>query len=290
MPTSYAIRLMPRICYYITVYLLAMLALSLQAAPVDDTRIKLIENQRNIIHIRKEKQLFQKELSALKQDSGTRTNRRSLQAEIDDIEDSLEVADVLIANITILVSRQRMLLATLERGSPPSALDVALNKALNSNLPELAKNLSNNEQARKEVSRLRALLKQQARLGSGETSTSTSVSVAVEQRVAEDEFLRLLSLFSGGSADEADDKNIKITGSLDGAPFTEEDVLSYLGHQQYHMETTVYAGKMTFTVDGRPWQLSVPEEENKSTYVIIYDIGDRTEPRLVMFNKLLLLE
>ncbi len=261
-----------------------------QAEPIDDTRKQLLENQRNIIHLSKEKQLFQKELGqAIKQRKGN-NNQPMLQAEINDIRDSINVADVLIPNISELVTRQQLLLSTLERGTPLTALDIALNKVLNSNLPELAKTLANNPAARKEVARLRTLLKEQARLGIKTSSASNFVSHTTEHVLAENEFLRLLSRFSSNIDDNAEDKMIKITGIANNIPLTEDEILSYLGHDQYHMETTVYAGKMTFIVDGRPWQLHVTQEEDQATYMMIYDISDQNQPRLVMFNKSLLLE
>lgn len=264
-----------------------------QAITAQNIRKQLLENQRNILLLYKEKQFFINELAGQQANQATDSGDSSdqaLQSLIIETIDSIAVADTLIASSKALVSEQRLTLTTLERREPPTALDIALNKALNSNLPELAKNLSNNEGARKEISRLRALLKQQARLGINTPSTHNSVSHAGEQHLAEDEFLRLLSLFSSGTVGEKEDKTIKITGLAENQPFTEEEILSYLGHDQYHMETIVYSGKMTFTVDGRPWQLYVSPEEDQSTYVIIYDIADATEARLVMFNKSLLLE
>jgi hypothetical protein len=280
---------------YIVIRLLLLTIILMQilpatAQPADQARRTLLENQRNIIHLQKEKLLFQKELQQALDQLKDNENSAELQFTIIDIRDSIEVADILISNISALVSRQRLALASTERGSPPTALDMALNKALNSNLPELAKKLANNESARKEIARLRALLKQQARIGTVVPNTDNSVINAAEQQLAEEEFLRLLSLFSSGTADEAEDKAIKITGTTNNEPFTENDILSYLGHNQYHMETTVYTGRMTFTVDGKPWQLSIAPEENLATYVIIYDITDSEEPRLVMFNKTLLLK
>ena len=270
--------------------LCAIQTVPLQAQTVDQTRRQLLENQRNIIYLRKEKLLFQKERQQAIEQQKNGDNNIALQTEIDDITDSIAVADTLINNISALVSRQRLLLTTLERGTPPTALDIALNKALNSNLTELAQNLATNEPARKEVARLRALLKQQARLGTPVPVVGNAVINVAGQLQAEDEFLRLLSLFSSGTADNAEDKIISITGTANNIPFTEDDILSYLGHNQYHMETTVYKGRMTFTIDGRPWQLSIAPEEDQATYVLIYDNGNKIEPRLVMFNKILLLE
>ncbi len=269
--------------------LLIIASSSVYADPVAESRKMLFENQRNVIMLRKEKEAFIKELAEAKAERADISDTEAMDAIIRDIEDSIEVAKILIKNVSELVANQRLLLATLESGTPPSALDVALNKALNSNLPELLKNLSTDEAARKDIARLKILLKQQARLNAKPSSDSNAVSLAQEQQVAEDEFLRLLALFSGGNADEAEDKTIAIAGTHKNTAYVEEDILSYLGHEQYHMETTVHSGKMTFTVDGRPWSLDVPEQENEATYVIIYDIG-KEEPRLVMFNKSLLLE
>lgn len=273
----------------LSILILALYTNVANADSVTDIRKHLFENQRNVIMLRKEKEAFIKELQEAEAQRELNTETDAIDAEILEIKDSIEVAKILIKNLSELVAQQRLSLATLESGTPPSALDIALNKALNSNLPELLKNLSTNPAAHKDIARLKALLKQQARLSTGPNTDGNSVSLAKEQQVAEDEFLRLLALFSRGNADEAEDKTIRISGINNNAPYDEKDILSYLGHEQYHMETTVYSGTMTFMVDGRPWELEVPTEENEATYIIIYDIG-KEEPRLVMFNKSLLLE
>ncbi len=262
---------------------------ALFAVAIDDTRQQLSENQRNILHLRKEKQQFMIELRAAQLTLGKPDSNYSA-ADILELREDILLADELIESLAAIISRQRLLLASMEQDSPPTALDIALNKALNSNLPELAKKLANNKAAQKEIARLRAILKEEALLSSHMPTYGDSVSVAEAEPMAEEEFLRLLSLFSGGTADEADDKNIKITGSADRKPYVKEEILSYLGHNQYHMETMVNTGRMTFTVDGRPWQLSIPPEEEGAIYIIIYNLSVEKKPRLVMFNKSLLLE
>jgi hypothetical protein len=269
--------------------LLLLLPINSIAEDSDDVRLKLIENQRNILQLRKEKQQNEEELKValeLKESD----NSPELHHLTKQLEDDITQAESLIQNLSASVSQQRLDLLTLERGSPPSSLDIALNKALNSNLPELAKKLANNEEARKEISRLQVLLREETRVGAPLPSTSTSVSVALEQGVAEEEFLRVLSLFSDGEADEAADKVLKISGISNRTPYVEKETLSYLGHNQYHMETTVHTGEMTFTVDDHPWQLSISKEEDRATYTVIYDTSNKEKPRLVMFNKILLLE
>ena len=103
--------------------------------------------------------------------------------------------------------------------------------------------------------------------------------------------MRLLALFSRGSADDdqAEDKKITINGSTDDSLYSEENTLIYLGHQQYHMELTVYSGNINFTVDNRHWEFTIPETENQAVYIVIYDLA-KEEPRLVIFNKSLLLK
>lgn len=272
--------------YYITVSLLAILAHinTVTADTLESTRKQLFENQRNLISLRKEKDQYQQQLAVAKGDKQAET------LNIVDIRESIEVAEVLISNVSVLVAKQRLQLATLERGTPPTALDIALNKALNSNLPELIKNLSNNETARKEIARLRVLLKKQARIDTIPAQAGNAVLVAADKQVAEAEFLRLLALFSDGNADNAEDKQIIITGTSNHQSFTETEILTYLGHNQYHTETTVYSGEMTLTIDGRPWELNVATIEDQATYMVIYDITNKLEPRMVMFNKSLLLE
>lgn len=258
------------------------------AVAADLDRQKLQENQRNIIHLRKERLLFQRELKELQLEESS----PELEAEISDIKESIEVADTLIENISEFVSEQRLALSSVKSNSSTlSALDIALNKALNSNLPALAKNLSQSKGAREEIVRLRKSLQQQARLKPRKYNTNqTKVSIAPSQAIAQEEFLRLLSLFSNGNVDEGEDKIINISGLNSGKSISEDEILSYLGHNQYHMETTVYTGMMTFTVDNRPWYIEIDENENGATYVIIYDTDKKDKPRLVMFNKGLLSE
>jgi hypothetical protein len=266
-----------------------LLPLQVASQDLDNLRMQLIENQRNILQLRNEKQRSEEELQAELQQQPNSHDPAS-QARIEQLVDDIAQSEQLIQNISNSVSQQRLDLLTLERGSPPSSLEIALNKALNSNLPELAKNLSNNEAARKEIARLQALLKEEARVGTPLPISGNAVSLASDQQIAEEEFLRVLSLFSDGEIDNAEDKTIKVSGISHRTPYVEEYTLNYLGHQQYHMEATVFDGNMTFTVDGRPWQLSVNEDEDGATYIVIYDTSDQEKPRLVMFNKTLLLE
>ncbi|MGK0499375.1 MAG: G3E family GTPase [Oceanicoccus sp.] len=277
---------MPALRIYISAILLTLCSIAAHSEPVDKARKELFENKRNVLLLRKEKNLYLKELSLSQQQADNGMADPDLIAEL---KDSIAIADMLITNISELVSQQWLLLATLERGKPLTALDIALNKALNSNLPELIKNLSNNQAARKDVLRLKALLKQQARLSRPEQGDGKTITIATDQQVAEDEFLRLLALFNGRTSDESDDKVITVKGINNGVAFSQQDFLSYLGHDQYHMEAAVYQGAMNFLIDGRSWRLEVPAADHQATYVLIYDI--RKEPiRLVMFNKSLLLE
>ena len=254
-----------------------------------DTRKQLFENQRNLIMLRKEKENYTKALQGAEAQRELSIETETMDADILDLKDSIEIAKTLIKNASELVARQRRLLATLEKGAPPCALDIALNKALKSNLSELLKNLSSNEAARKDIAQLKILLKQQTRLDVNSSNNSYSVALAQEKKLAEDELLRLLVLSSDGNADEAADKTITISGTTENSLYSEENILNYLGYKQYHMEATVYSGNMTFTVDGHPWELDVPEKDNQAIYVVIYDTA-KEEPRLVMFNKSLLLE
>lgn len=256
--------------------------------PINDAKLKLIENQRNLITLRNEKLYYEKQLAKLQSQEGR--NSPKLTNTIDDLKQSIVLAKEIIGNVSETIARQRLLIATLEKGTPPTALDIALTRALGSNLAELAKKLSGNEAAQREIALLRSLLKQEARLGDGGQSGLNTIHLADDQKLAEKEFLNLLALFSGGVVDELEDKYITVTGNLKGSPYVQKAYLSYLGHHQYHMEATVQPGKMTFTVDGHPWYLNVPEDEAGAVYIIIYDLRQPNQPRMVMFNKSLLLE
>jgi hypothetical protein len=256
------------------------------AQPINEAKIKLIENQRNLIHLRNEKLAFQAELAALLE---APSNNDQTAAEGDELRELITLTETIIQNVAQTVSHQRLLIATLEKGSPPSALDIALNKALSADLTALARNMPESEAAQREITLLRSLLKQEARIGA-QRSSQGNVSVAREQQVAEQEFLNLLALFSGGTADEAADKPLKIAGLSREGTYQSETVLSYLGHNQYHTETEVQAGEMTFTIDDQPWRITIPEQDNDAMYIVIYDVRNRDKPRLVMFNKALLLQ
>lgn len=261
--------------------------------PATQTRKRLLENQRNIYMLVEEREEYRLELEELLLEQDDGDDSEALQQDIDEVRDHLVTADLIIKNVNETISRQQLLLQTLERAVAPSTLDMALNRALNANLSELAKNLSGNEEARKELARLRSLLKQQAGLGVRHYDLPSTVSYAAEQQMAEDEYLRLLEVLSSSSNDkDKTDKQklIKITGYHDDSRFAEEDFLNYVGHSQYHLETQVHSGKMTFTVDGHPWHMTVSPEEDQATYIIIYDVAKADNPRLVMFNKSLLTE
>ena len=258
--------------------------------PTLETRRRLLENQRNIYRLRQEQDEMREELRLALRRQQQGDKDPGLGEEIDDIEDSIATADVIVKNINDVISRQRLLLSTLERGSAPSTLDMALHKALNANLSQLAKNLADNDRGRQDVVELRNLLKQQAGLGERHIETPSAVSYAAEQQQAEDEYLHLLELVSNKSDDKRADKPVTVTGQVGDKPVTEVESLSYLGHAQYHMETRVHSGKMTFTVDGRPWQINIAPKDDKATYIVIYDASKADHPRLVMFNKALLLE
>ncbi len=282
--------------YYRTTLLITLMMATLAgsaayAASEAETRKQLFENQRNLIMLRKEKRTYTQALQKAEARRALSTETDTIDAEILDLKDSIDIANLLIENASELVARQRLLLATLEKGVPPSALDIALNKVLKSNLPELLKNLSNNEAAHKDIARLKILLKQQTGFATELSHNSQSVSLVQKQKIAENELLRLLALFSRGSADDdqAEDKKITINGSTEDGLYSEENTLIYLGHQQYHMELTVYSGNINFTVDNRHWEFTIPETENQAVYIVIYDLA-KEEPRLVIFNKSLLLK
>ena len=260
---------------------------TLCAQTLNNTKLKMLENQRNLITLRSEKRQYQQELAKL---SSIRPKDKASTALIDDIKESIIIAEEVIINVSATVSRQRLLISTLEKGMPARSLDIALNKALSSNLAEISKSLSGNEAAQKEIALLRSLLKQEARIGASKRASRTEIIVAEEQQVAKEEFLNLLALFSSGGADESADKTLRISGQSNLKKFSEETVLSYLGHNQYHTETTVHYGNMTFTVDAKPWRLEIPESEDNAIYIIIYDLRNQSKPRMVMFNKALLLE
>ena len=280
-----------RTALLITLVMATLAGSTAYAASEAETRKQLFENQRNLIMLRKEKKTYTQALqkAEARRELGIETD--AIDAEIFDLKDSIDIANILIANASELIARQRLLLATLEKGVPPSALDIALNKVLKSNLPELLKNLSNNEAAHKDIARLKILLKQQTGLATDLNNNSQSISLVQKQKIAENELLRLLALFSRGSADDdqAEDKTITINGSTEDGSYSEENTLIYLGYQQYHMELTVYSGNINFTVDNRRWEFTIPETEHQAVYIVIYDLA-KEEPRLVIFNKSLLLK
>ena len=278
---------MPTASTFIVLLIASVFSTTLSAQPLNNAKLKMLENQRNLITLRGEKRYYQDELSELVLRNPADETTIAL---IDDVQESITIAEEIINNVSATVSRQRLLITTLEKGTPPRSLDIALSKALSSNLTEITKGLGDNEAAQKEIALLRSLLKQEARIGISKRASRTEIDVAEEQQVAEVEFLNLLALFSSGGADESEDKALRISVQTKNESFSEGTVLSYLGHNQYHTETTVYSGNMTFTVDGKPWRLTIPDDEDNAIYIIIYDLRNQAKPRMVMFNKTLLLE
>jgi len=267
-------------------------AASTDSEQAGNEKRRLYENQRNIIRLRKEQLLLEQEIqkaqTSMAELTEDNTEAVKLKDQVRINQEYIALIDDVIPNITQFISEQKQGISLLEKGTNPSALDTALSKALNSNLPELLKNLSTNELARKEVIRLRSILKQQSLLRGKTPRTESTVSLANDEFIAEGEFLRLLGLFSGGDADEAEDKLVRITGTRNDKPYMQEEILSYLGHNHYYIEMIVHSGDMTFSIDGRPWQLNVAETEDDAPYILIYDTTKTNDPRLVMFNKSLL--
>ena len=119
-----------RIALFITL-MMALLAGSVAyAASEAEIRKQLFENQRNLIALRKEKKTYTQALhqAEARRELGTETD--TIDAQILDLKHSIDTANILIENTSELVARQRLLLATLEKSVPPSALDIALNKSL----------------------------------------------------------------------------------------------------------------------------------------------------------------
>ena len=251
----------------------------------EDIRQQLIENQRNIAQLRSEKQDYEEKLYQLEL---ILDDSESYKAKLEELKTNIELTETMIDNISAVVSGQRLLLATLESGENPSSLDIALNKALSTNLTELAEDFSHDEQAQKEIARLKKLLREESRIGSRAAGNDTLV-VATDQQTAEKEFLHLLSLFSSVDLDEAEaipDKSVMIRGSRSGELFRLQDTINYLGQSQYHMEFTAYEGDMSISIDqGKPWRFHIPEKDNGATYILIYDLTNQLRPRVVMFNK-----
>jgi hypothetical protein len=257
------------------------------AQTAEQTRQALTENQRNILHLQKEIRQMERQLSAAKRRQQQKDST-SIQNTILELEANIDLTKLIIDNIAAVVSGQRLMLATLESGKSPSSLDIALNKALSSNLPELAKDFSNNEQAQREIARLQKLLREEALLGIRSTDNNSLV-LATDQQTAEQEFLHLIALFSDLDLQQAElvpDKNIRISGKKHGKSYVEKDTLSYLGRQQYHMEFTAHQGEMNIKVEGQQaLSVNIPQKDDGATYIMIYDITNPLRPRVVMFNK-----
>jgi len=219
------------------------------------------------------------------------THSPELIEAIAELEKRIEVSEAIISNLSNKVARQRLYLSEHKKGNPPSALDTALQKALGSNLQELAKDVASNPAAQREISRLRALLREEARIGH-QAASQDSLVLALDTATAEREFLQLLSLFSmveQDSQDAAQEKTAVIQGHRNGVPYQERSTLKYLGKKQYHLELTVSAGEMQVAVDqGQPWRFYIPEDDDNHEYMMIYDQTKDERPRLIMLNKSLI--
>lgn len=61
--------------------------------------------------------------------------------------------------------------------------------------------------------------------------------------------------------------------------------MSYAGKRLYSTEIRVNAGKQLFKFGQRKWDITIPPTDDKTLYVVNYDILDKNNPRLVIYKK-----
>lgn len=275
---------------YLLVAVLLLATGQASAQDLEQRQQKLTHNQQLLFHLRQEKQNMQAQLAKSMQDMDDTHSPELIEA-IADLEKRIEVSEAIISNLSNEVARQHRYLSEQKKGNPPSALDTALQKALGGNLQELAKDVASNPAAQREISRLRVLLREEARIGH-QTASQDTLVMATDMETAEMEFLHLLSLFSMTDEEAAPNTQEKIAiirGHRNGVPYQETPVLKYLGKKQYHLELTVSSGEMQVAIDqGQPWRFYIPETDNDHRYLMIYDQANALRPRLILLNKSLI--
>lgn len=227
----------------------------------------------------------------------------SLSTNITSLLEDIALADVLMDNINVIVARQRVRIEQLARGNQPSALDTALSKALEKNQQQLALTRAANAAALEEIARLRALLTDIMRSRERDEATASlqlpqtplpdqpmdDDTLRAERRHAQNEHARLLDLFNQTDPEQRPPKPIVVAGEMDGRlPYRSAQSMVYLGHGQYHLETPLRAGAVTFIIDRKHWQKNVHASNDNAIFVILYDTADESAPRLVVFRKSLL--
>ena len=275
---------------YLLIVALVFTTGQVSAQDLKQRQQKLTHNQQLLFHLRQEKKAVQEQRAKSMREMDD-SNSPELIAAIAELEKRIEVSEAIISKLSNDIARQRIYLSEQKKGKPPSALDTALQKALGGNLQDLTQDVVNDPAAQREIARLRALLREEARIGH-QTASHDNLVLATDMQTAEMEFLHLLSLFSMAAKESEPDIQEKIAtirGQRNGVPYQERPVLKYLGKKQYHLELTVSSGEMQVAIDqGQPWRFYIPETDNNHRYMMIYDQANAERPRLIMLNKSLI--
>ncbi|BFM11818.1 hypothetical protein R50072_19710 [Simiduia litorea] len=68
----------------------------------------------------------------------------------------------------------------------------------------------------------------------------------------------------------------------------EKEELEFLGNGQYYGEIKLTSDSNKLKIRNRTFKVNVPDDQNGSVFVVIYDATNRPKPRFVIFNKNLL--
>lgn len=100
---------------------------------------------------------------------------------------------------------------------------------------------------------------------------------------AQKEVARLENLLAGGNPGRPTFKRLALGGNkIDSQPF------SFLGQNQYRVETEVTNGRQIFQIGKHKFRRTIPAADNGEQYVFIFDAKRPSRPRLVMYKKALL--
>ncbi|MGH1374524.1 MAG: hypothetical protein ACRBBW_20980 [Cellvibrionaceae bacterium] len=100
---------------------------------------------------------------------------------------------------------------------------------------------------------------------------------------AQKEVARLENLLADGNPGRPTFKRLALGGNkIDSQPF------SFLGQNQYRVETKVTNGRQIFQIGKHKFRRTIPAADDGEEYVFIFDAKRPSRPRLVMYKKALL--
>ncbi len=228
----------------------------------------------------------------------TRTKReeRSQSKLAELMEEKTRISSQLAADET-RIARQQKQVDNAKRNADTKAADL-LAAAEQAKLDAQARMQADKLQADAVAERLAAIdaereaqkaeaLKAQAAVKTEPAAEATELSELDKEALAyaQKEVARLEGLLADGNPGRPTFKRLALGGNkIDTQPF------SFLGQNQYRVETKVTNGRQIFQIGKHKFRRTIPAADNGEEYVFIFDAKRPSRPRLVMYKKALLEE